>query len=627
MEVTIRKAEDYLYPSTHWSELERFIVGDDTDPKGCFRLADDVWEAWRYSSNKLPSEAYKYRFNFGGLRSFLKLYAKRYCYYQLIGRGGPIGKNAANLPSDLYLADQYLVERKLTSLLDIASPDVFIDLWDAQMVDQTDEEGALVRRSFWRQKATRPFWIDLSTHFNLPLVIPRINYSKKKHPTKSADDESQVIPLPVIRQFVNKLALHRDGRERLNPFHHLRLCVLVLVFCLGRRISEILTAPRCSGVDGPLSRYPSRNGTVEGGLWFNFNPNKRGPKEYVYVSTEWEDVTLYCVRELIRYSDEVRHLAAVEERGLLILISRWNWTSGSAGRKGIVREKEMDLNRQGALGGKRHRCVIRNYKMKVGGLSYGALRRWLYGAYDAKYRSKFHSGVLEEWGITCDGSSDGEIYKLRTHQARRTRATALAKDPKIPLLIKQRDLNHSSREMQFAYQHALKEEHKTLLVKMRNGELLGNGVQWLHRIVGLKEQSEPTQSGYREGRPGSIDERFRRLIVNNPQFLQFYKLKIGYCVKAQGPLSCSEYLCCTEAKEGGCSFFVTDPSNECHVRALAERGCDHRVRQQESLQAGRKVQAGKYETLAHRTEDIHRRALEVGKQLEERMRQVGVKHL
>jgi hypothetical protein len=614
-----------LYPAEHWAELERFLVGDETDPKSCFRLADDTWEAWQYSANRLPSEAYKFRFNFGGLRSFLKPYIKSYCYHEMIGRGSAISTHANKMPSALYYADRHIVRRNFNSLDDIAPADVFEEVWDAQLVSYTDEDGKPAGVSSWRQTTVRPFWVYLRLRYGRPLLVPPLPPTKRTKPTESADDESKLIPPPVIRQFVNRLALHRDGRQRLNPFNHLRLCVLVLMFCLGRRVGEVLTAPRGSGPEGPLSRYPSRGGAPGGELWFTYSPNKGGKPSPVYISAEWEDAAMYCVRELTRYGDQVREFAAEEERGLLILISCSNWTSGTSMRKAIVPEEGADLRRvMPTTGGRRFPSGSAGNQRRATGLSYGSLCRWLYGAHDANDPNKFHPGVLQEWNITADGSPDGEIYRLKTHQTRHTRETALASDPKVPMLVRQRDLNHASLDMQFAYQHNLSKEHERLMAKMQRGELVGNGLVWLHQIVGLKEQrSTPPRPNLSPGTPVLIDERFRRLIQNSPSFVRFHQVDSGYCTQAQGPPSCGEYMQCAEAKDGGCTFFVTDPGDDRQIQQLAERGRSHRRRQQEFLAAGRTVGAGKFEALARRTEDLHERSLEMRERLKERGLQVA----
>jgi hypothetical protein len=71
----------------------------------------------------------------------------------------------------------------------------------------------------------------------------------------------------------------------------------------------------------------------------------------VYISTEWEDVTIYCVGELRRYGDQVRSFAELEERDLLILVSMWNWTAGSRFRNAIVLADDQDFAKTGAQGG------------------------------------------------------------------------------------------------------------------------------------------------------------------------------------------------------------------------------------------------------------------------------------
>ncbi len=61
----------HRYPQTHWREIQRFVVGNERDPKDLFHLADDLWEAWPYFTHGRPTEAARYRFHFGHLRSFL----------------------------------------------------------------------------------------------------------------------------------------------------------------------------------------------------------------------------------------------------------------------------------------------------------------------------------------------------------------------------------------------------------------------------------------------------------------------------------------------------------------------------------------------------------------------------
>src|SRR5918911_2213159 len=163
-----------------------------------------------------------------------------------------------------------------------------------------------MRHAISRQERTRPFWLFLSRQFNCPMMVPSVSPYVREWNVEMIADERYLIPDVVIAQLVNRLGLHREGKAILNRYHHLRLCVLVLATCLGRRIDEILNAPRGFGPDGPLTRYPHRDGPPEGGLWFEFSPNKGGPENRAYVSPEWEDVVYYCVRSLVYYSDEVR---------------------------------------------------------------------------------------------------------------------------------------------------------------------------------------------------------------------------------------------------------------------------------------------------------------------------------
>ena len=78
--------QQYSYPASHWVELKRFIVGDETDPKVYFKLADNVWDTWRYARNSIPTGAHKYRIRFDILESFLKPYAKWFVYKNLLGK-------------------------------------------------------------------------------------------------------------------------------------------------------------------------------------------------------------------------------------------------------------------------------------------------------------------------------------------------------------------------------------------------------------------------------------------------------------------------------------------------------------------------------------------------------------
>lgn len=604
---------EHQYPAGHWREIKRFVEGDESDPKGCFRLADDVWEAWRYAEHGRPSQPGEYRFRFKGLHSFLKPYVKWHCYARLLASGGRLRGAAADLPYSLRGADDYVVKHGFRSLDDIASAEVFAMLWEAQLTPH-HQAGHRPYSSVIIQTKTRTFWEHLRRRFGAPQTIPPIAPHAKRTPNEFAADESMLIPQPVTRQLVNKLALHRAGKAELNRFHHLRLCVLMLVLCLGRRIGEILSAPRGEGPDGPLHRYPYRGGSPEGALWFRFRPNKDGPGEYAYVSPEWEDAVYYCVRELVRYGDEVREFAATEERDSLILVSTWNWTKHSTSSTSMALASVHDFSRTPS---RRKRFVP---VKKADGLSNDAFSHWLNGTTSRVNPANRHRGVMELWNITADGSADGPVYRLRTRQARHGRQNALAGDPRIPLKTRQWDLNHTDINMQATYQHRLADQNRALLERMTAGGLVGKGVEWLYTVTGI---TRPYHSGPRPG--GSQESSAPRLpdcIVNNPQFVQASRVECGWCVLPQGPAGCEEYMNCTEAQEGGCSWFVTDPGNEEVLRELEGKAREQRRAQEESAAAGRAVQAGKREAMARRTEALRDEAVRLApREMVERLRE------
>ena len=320
----------------------------------------------------------------------------------------------------------------------------------------------------------RPFWVAI--------VIPPYAHYVVLTPLDSTADERQLIPDPVIDQLVNRLALHRDRKSLLTRFDHLRLCVLVLVLYLGRRIDEVLGAPRGKGPTCPLRTYPAKGNPPEKALWFQFSPNKGGPRDLVYISPKWSDIIRYCVQCLCRYSDEVRSYAPLAEQGLLILVAWWNGTSGSWRRSLVTGRQVQDDggdSRAGSPGQQQG-----DDRRHASALSQSSVRFWLNGP-------RGDGGVLRRWGITTDGSADGPIYHLNTHQARHTRQTALAKDPQIPLLTRQRDLNHRFRGMQFAYQHTLRDQYQSLLEKAKAGELFGPALSFLRDMLDAQYPGQP----------------------------------------------------------------------------------------------------------------------------------------
>jgi hypothetical protein len=601
----------YQYPLDHWQQLLRFVEGQERDPRNLFCLSDDIWDAWPYASSGRPTEAATYRFRFGHLRSFLKPYVKWYCYQRLVGSGKRLTGSATHFPYAIGRADSYLLAHEISALDELASPTLFTAFWESLLIPHHPNLGPRPKNAVRLQSDTRAFWEHLRVHFGAPTIIPPTAPHIMRKPVEFSHDEQQVIPLAVIRQLVNRLALHRDERERLNHYDHLRLCVLLLVLCLGRRIDEVLAAPRGIGPDGPLHTYPASGDPPEEAQWFQFHPNKQGPKDLVYISPEWKDLVRYCVQTLCSYSDEVRSFADPSEQHLFILIS---WSNGTSGAWATRRRSDR----------------IRSVRQKpstdklptAGGLSQKGFATWLRGNKDPRGREP---GILTRWKITTDGTTDGAIYQLRTHQARHTRQTALAKDPQISLLTRQRDLNHRHRDMQFAYQHTLSIQHQSLLEKAKTGLLFGPATNWLTDLLKVQYQTpsqheEETSSQFHAGRPALLDERWRDLLARSPHFLQFSRVPCGYCTLPQGPEGCREYMHCLEATDEGCQWFVTDPLDEQLLMEIQDRASFQKQRNQNSLQAGRTIQAQKYEVLTRRAEGMEDEVLRRSSQeLRERM--------
>ncbi|HZU70499.1 MAG TPA: hypothetical protein VFA09_24720 [Ktedonobacteraceae bacterium] len=592
-------SRNHRYPTSHWNELSRFITGDERDPKNLFYLASDVWDAWQYAAHGAPSQPGYYRFHFANLHSFLKPYVKWHCYQRLLACNDVLSAYTIAIPNVLKRADTYLIDHHCESCDDIALESDFRALWNAQLLPLKNNDAAAFRDRVRVQTHSRSFWKHLRMHFGFPRVIFPVAPHEKKRPGESALDTHQVIPMPVISQFFNKLALHREAREKLNRFHHLRLCVLILNFALGRRIGEVLTAPRGTGPQGPLVYYPARGSGPKGALWFQFSPNKHGPQNRVYVSGKWEDIVTYCVTELIRYGDEVRDAAPVEEREFLILISHWNLTCGPSAIRAFPRENidEFRSSRK-YKGGPPESQIQKDARV----LSYDAFQHWLHGTHG-------ELGILERWNITADGSADGEIYRLRTHQARHTRQSAIASDPKVPILSRQRDLNHTDRNMQSHYQHNAREQNMILLEKAKNGELVGPATDWFSTLFGTDYQDSERKPRFRSGQPKPIPPRWRNLIQNNPQFMQPNRVSCGYCWLPQGPAACDDYLNCTTAEDGGCRWFATDPQNAEMLIQITKTVRAHQQQEQESIRSGHEVQAEQHGILSRRAEALEIEAL------------------
>jgi hypothetical protein len=592
----------HRYATQHWPILRPFVENREQDPKKIFFLAEDTWDLWPYALNGTPSSAGKHRVRFTSLRSFLKPFVKWYCYQQVLQQPGDLRGRLMLLPYHLKQVDDYLLDHGYTSFDDLAPLPVFEDLWMSLLPQKVPPfTGNDVRF----QKNARSFWLQMHTMFGVPLLVPPVAPFVRRSTAEIGLDESAVIPDLVMSQIMNKLALHREGTRVLNRYHHLRLCILVLNMCLGRRITELLLAPRGEGPDGPLTTYPARGQGKDGGLWFRFEPNKDGPKNQVHVSPEWHEIVRYCVKTMLFYSDEVRHFAVPAEQHFLILISEWNLTFGTRSGRTSATEHDTDyeyrhLNKQNP---KRR---LKTTGQTAAPMTYDTFFTWLAG--NGSGENNHHSpAIFQQWNITVDGSAGGEIYHMR-QQARHTRQTALAQDPTISPLTLQRDLNHSSRDMQMIYQHHLKQENANLREKIAQHQLHGLGTYWLEQCLGLVEPG--AHPAFRPGAPTLADPRWRALIVNNPQFVQTNRVPCGLCALPQGPSGCREFMHCTEVADEGCTWFLTDPNDVQMQSELQERAKEHRAKQRESEAAGKTIQAHKYSVMAERTERLHSESLQ-----------------
>lgn len=234
-------------------------------------------------------------------------------------------------------------------------------------------------------------------------------------------------------------------------------------------------------------------------------------------------------------------------------------------------------------------------------MTYEMFARWL-----TKHRSE--PSVFELWGISADGTANGEIYRMRTGQARHTRQSILAQDPHVSRLTLQRDLNHNSSDMQITYQHHLRQANAKLREQIAQRKLHGLGTYWLEQCLGLIEPG--AHAAFRPGAPTLLDARWRALVVNNPQFVQANRVPCGLCAFPRGPEGCSEFMQCTEATDEGCVWFFTDPNNILTQVELQVRAKEHRTKQRESEAAGRIVQAHKHGVMAERTERLRNEALQ-----------------
>lgn len=612
LKIYLHESEEHPFDVDDGDHLRLYTEGNVLDPLGGFKLSEDVWNAFRYSEDPRPTRSITYRFHFGHLQSPLKPFVKRYCHEILLCGGRPLSSYGSQLPNVIRPADVFLRECGYTSLSALADPVVFQEMWEAlrDPCAEDDGQGRYPISAVRRQLGTRRFWFWLQENYGVPSIVPPPAPHLQPNPNELSRDESAVIPDAVVRQLVNRLALHRSGILRLNPYNHLRLCVLMLIIASGRRVDEILSARRGTSNQPPLKRYPTLGGSEKGALWLRFRPNKGELSEHVFISPEWEELVTYCVGELCRYGDVVREIAAPEERELLILVSTWNWTAGCKFGTAVVPAPDHDFTRRGAQGGpptRRSPSFIRRAR----GLSYDSLRAWLNGKVGKKYSKNRYHGIMYRWGITVDGTKDGEIYKFRTSFARHTRLTAIASDPKVPAAVRQRDLNHKGRNPQVHYQHQWKEQNRLLFERMRNGAMFGKAaaaVQSMKEldVLGVGAEGPNPRPMFQAGRPSLLDERWRALYRANRQLIeQAHRVPGGFCSRPEGgPRGCLDFLNCTSAGEGGCVHFCTDPNDPVMLGELNEIAHDLQEKQQASAASGREVQADKEAILARRAADF-----------------------
>ena len=527
--------------------FERFLGGDDRDPTMTILLAEDRWSL----------RAYQTRHGSRGMTvSFERLpvlapYAKWYVLDRIL-TAGRAPSTAPSFMGALARAEREMAALGVTALEDLASADLFESVWSAIADPWLGPAGERPRSTVWRQQLTLPFWPALRRLVGVPISVPDVFPFARPSIAEVARRTEHVIPDPVIRQLGNRLGLHRDGSSPLAPRDHLRLCVLMLHIALGRRISELLLAPRGSGPRGPLVDYESVSGAAA--LGFRFEPNKDGRDDVVYVSPEWRDLVEYCVEALIAYGDEVRPFANAGEADRLVLVSGHYATRPRGMQVHGLRSRKQGL-------------------LPASVLPYAAFVVWLNGGHQ---KVPVEHGAMARLGITENGTPGGAVYWFRTHSARHTRQSVLRSDPTVSRLAVQRDLNVASVEAQSIYQHGLREQNDALRRRASAGELVGRGATWISAIE---------EGGRKPGHPTLLADhpRVLTILAANPDLLEFNRVPCGYCVRPQGPSACPEFLQCLEAADEGCAWFATDPTDE---RCLVESNERADAREKDEVEAG-----------------------------------------
>src|SRR3954454_20828641 len=107
----------WVYPQEHLVTIGSFLWGTDRDPRDAFALSDDIWDAWPYAPNGREALRAQTRLRFTRLASFLRPYAKWFCYERLQDGASPRG--LARMLAMLDRADAIMLATGAESLADI----------------------------------------------------------------------------------------------------------------------------------------------------------------------------------------------------------------------------------------------------------------------------------------------------------------------------------------------------------------------------------------------------------------------------------------------------------------------------------------------------------------------------
>jgi hypothetical protein len=118
----------WVYPEDHLATIGPFIWGNDRDPRDAFTLSSDTWDAWQYATNAREALRGQTRLSFTGLTSFLRPYAKWFCYERL--QAGTSPRTLKRGLSMLGKVDAFVLAMGAEALADIAPEHVFQELWD-----------------------------------------------------------------------------------------------------------------------------------------------------------------------------------------------------------------------------------------------------------------------------------------------------------------------------------------------------------------------------------------------------------------------------------------------------------------------------------------------------------------